>query len=166
MKRTHPEHSRLLAVSLSARGFGYAVMEGGTLVDWGVKTTKGIKNAECVKKAEGLIKTFTPEVLVMHDPFAKGSKRGARARQLTEELTTLAKNHALNVALFSREQIRRTFFADREATKQDVAENIARRFPEELGSRLPPKRRPWESENYRMGIFDAVSLALTFESSK
>jgi hypothetical protein len=33
------------------------------------------------------------------------------------------------------------------------------RFPEELGHRLPPKRKPWMSEDYRMGIFDAVALA-------
>jgi len=28
--------------------------------------------------------------------------------------------------------------------------------------RLPPKRRPWMSEDPRMDIFDAVSLAVAF----
>ena len=166
MSSAHPQEPRTLAISLSTRGFGYAVLEGGAFVDWGAKTPEGDINAGCVKSTEALIKTFTPDVVVMHDPFAKGSKRGDRARQLTSELTTLAKNQSLKVFLFSREQIRHAFSENGEPTKQDIAEDIARRFPEELGSRLPPRRRPWESENYRMGIFDAVSLALTFESRK
>jgi hypothetical protein len=28
-----------------------------------------------------------------------------------------------------------------------------------FGFRFPPKRREWMSEDYRMGIFDAVALA-------
>jgi hypothetical protein len=54
------------------------------------------------------------------------------------------------------------FFAEGQGTKHALAEMLAGRFPEELASRLPPKRRPWMSEDYRMDIFDAVALALTF----
>ena len=43
-----------------------------------------------------------------------------------------------------------------------MAEILAKRLPEELGFRLPPKRRAWMSEDYRMDIFDAVALALMF----
>ena len=57
----------------------------------------------------------------------------------------------------------KAFFADGKGTKHTLAQIIARRFPEELGHRLPPKRRPWESEDYRMGIFDAVALAYATE---
>jgi len=35
-----------------------------------------------------------------------------------------------------------------------------------LASRLPPKRRPWMSEDYRMDIFDAVALALILRIKK
>jgi hypothetical protein len=41
-----------------------------------------------------------------------------------------------------------------------LAEILATRFPEELAPRLPPKRKPWISEDYRMDIFDAVALAI------
>jgi len=40
-----------------------------------------------------------------------------------------------------------------------VAQTLAAQFPVELGKRLPPKRRPWMSEDPRMDIFDAVALA-------
>ena len=46
-------------------------------------------------------------------------------------------------------------------TKQEIAIAIAERFPE-LAPRLPRSRKPWMSEDYRMSIFDAVALALTF----
>ena len=58
------------------------------------------------------------------------------------------------------------FFADGEGTKHALAEILAKRFPEELATRLPPKRRPWTSEDYRMDILDAVALVLVFRQRK
>jgi hypothetical protein len=45
-------------------------------------------------------------------------------------------------------------------TKQQMAELLVMQFPDELASRLPPKRKTWESEDGRMDIFDAVALAV------
>jgi len=70
--------------------------------------------------------------------------------------------HNVKVRLFSRTQVKRVFFSEGHGTKQEVAERIAKRFPEELGFRLPPKRRPWMSEDYRMDIFNAIALALAY----
>jgi Holliday junction resolvasome RuvABC endonuclease subunit len=72
----------------------------------------------------------------------------------------MAATRKVNVKLFSQEQLRQTFCADGQGTKHDIAEIVAMRFPEELGSRLPPKRKPWMSEHYQMDIFDAVALVL------
>ena len=46
-----------------------------------------------------------------------------------------------------------------------MAELLAKKFPDELASRLPPKRKPWKSEDSRMDIFDAVALAVAFRMS-
>src|SRR2546422_6406966 len=81
-------------------------------------------------------------------------------------MTAMARSRKLRVTLFSRERVRQVFFADGKGTKDALAEILAKRFPEELGFRLPPKRRPWMSEDYRMGIFDAVALALTLRDDK
>jgi hypothetical protein len=43
-----------------------------------------------------------------------------------------------------------------------VAQMLAQMFPVDLETRLPPKRRPWMSEDPRMNIFDAVDLAIAF----
>ena len=40
----------------------------------------------------------------------------------------------------------------RKGTKHALTEIPANKFPDELGFRLPPKRRPWMSKDYRMDI--------------
>jgi hypothetical protein len=72
----------------------------------------------------------------------------------------MAANRKESVKLFSRDQVMKTFIADGQGTKHALAEILAKRFPEELGLQLPPKRKPWMSEDSRMGIFDAVALVL------
>ena len=84
---------------------------------------------------------------------------------LTERLVALAERRTIEVALFSQEQIWEFFFGDAEGTKHALAKTIAERFPEELGFRLPPRRRDWMSEDSRMAIFGAVALALAHYSS-
>ena len=85
---------------------------------------------------------------------------------LGEQITAIARKQKIAVTLLSRQQVRRAFFSDGNGTKDAVAEILAKRFPEELGCRLPPKRRPWMSEAYQMGIFDAVALALMMLEQK
>ena len=46
-------------------------------------------------------------------------------------------------------------------TKQAVAMALVRRFPE-LADALPPARKLWMSEDYKMAFFDAVALGVAF----
>jgi Holliday junction resolvasome RuvABC endonuclease subunit len=161
MSHTNRENIRILAVAPSSRGFGFAVLEGReTLVDWGVKSVTGDKNTQSLARVEGLITHYHPEVMVLQETAT--IRRSARIRELGQRIVVLAGSHNLRVVLVSREQVRRVFFDKGHGTKQALAEIVATRFPEELGARVPPKRQPWMSEDYRMDIFDAVSLALTF----
>src|ERR1700733_322221 len=160
-KRAHQKNDRILAIAPSSRGFGFAVVEGGdTLVDWGVRSVTGNKNVDALKKVEAMIALYKPVVLVLEDASAKGSRRSRRIRKLTKEIIETAGSQRMKVMLFSRDRVIRTFFEDGIGSKHTIARILAMRFPEELGHRLPPKRKPWKSEDYRMGIFDAVALAL------
>jgi hypothetical protein len=163
-KPTHRKNDRILAIAPSSRGFGFAVMEGAdTLVDWGVRSVTGNKNADALKKAEAMIALYHPAVLVLEDAAAKGSRRSRRIRDLTKKIIARAANRRIKIALFSRDKVMRAFFEDGMGSKHTIARILAMRFPEELGHRLPPKRKPWASEDYRMGIFDAVALAFAKE---
>jgi hypothetical protein len=159
--RTRPKNDRVLAIAPSSRGFGFAVMEGReTLIDWGVRSVTGDKNADALEKAEAMIALYKPAVVVLPDASAKGSRRYARIRDLTKDIAAVAARRKIKGLLFSREQVMRTFFEDGKGTKHTIARILAMRFPEELGHRLPPKRKHYKSEDYRMGIFDAVALAV------
>ena len=73
----------------------------------------------------------------------------------------MARARGVPARRISRAVLRRAFTAEQACTKYKIALAIAGRFPE-LAWRLPPIRKPWMSEDTRMGIFDAVALALAF----
>ncbi len=155
------KYPRVLAVAPSTRGFGFVIMEGReTLVHWGGKSAKGDKNAQSLVKLEAMINQFQPSVIVLENASAKGSRRSPRIRKLSQGIVALAEKRNVKAEMFSREEVRSAFFPGGGSTKQALAEILAKRFPEELGSRLPPKRSAWMSEDSRMNIFDAVALAL------
>ena len=167
MNRASRKHSRILAIAPSTRGFGFAVLEGqDTLVDWGVKSVKGDKNNRSLEKVEWLIVHYQPAAVVLQDYSTKQSRRSARIKALSQKIVAAAPNRNTRVALLSHQLVRRAFFADSRGTKYALAEILVKQFPEELGFRLPPKRRPWMSEDYRMDIFDAVALGLAYFHSR
>ena len=161
----HTSHNiRCLAIAPSTRGFGFAVLEGEKLVDWGVKPVTGNKNARSLAKAEELLALYQPALLVLED--AESTRRSRRIRKLHTQLVALAKQHKVKVKVLTRAKVRATFFAEGEGTKHALATILAERFTEELQFRLPPKRRAWTSEACGMGIFDAVALAIAARGKK
>lgn len=161
-KNHNKKHFRVLAISLSANGFGFAIMESNALVDYRNKVFLDDKNVNSLTNIDKLIVRFQPDVLVLHDVNAKGTYRAPRIKELHREVVTLAKKHKLKVKKLSNAELRTGLLNDPRGTKHDMAERIGKLFPDELGSRVPPKRKLWKSELSRMDIFDAVGLAVVF----
>lgn len=154
---------RVLAIAPLTRGIGYAVMEGADkLVAHGNKAILRDKNNRALKWVEKFIRLYQPEVLVLPDVNGKDTRRATRVKTLHRKIVALAKEHQLKVRLISVTHVRERLLGDRKGTKQACAETLAAKFPVELEPRLPPKRRPWMSEDPRMDIFDAVGLAVVF----
>lgn len=165
MNQIQPQHHRILAIAPSAKGIGFAVLEQPQhLVDWGVKSAKGDKNAVSLQRAEELIAKYQPTLLVLQD--TRDSRRAPRIKKLIRNIHALASCRMIEVALLLRENVNQSLHPDDGATKCEIAQIIAQRFPQELGSRLPPMRKLWQSEDSRMDIFDAVALALTVQQEK
>ncbi len=153
---------RVLAVDPATRGFGFAVLEGpDRLIDWGVKETKVEKNKRSLKLIADLIGIYQPKMLVIEDCTGTGSRRCARVQRLIEAISQQAFRKGIRVKRISRVEVKRAFSESGARNKYEIAVAIAKRFPE-LAPRLPRFRKPWMSEDYRMSIFDAVGLALTF----
>jgi hypothetical protein len=161
-KRSNAE--LVFAVFPSTRGFGYAVFEGPvSLVDWGVKGVRSIqKNAESLRRIRELLAFYRPDVLVLENCQGRGSRRAKRIQTLINLMTAHATEVGMATASFSRAQVRACFSSTAgSTTKRQIAESIAREFPE-LEPRLPPVRKIWMSEDSRMSIFDAAALGITY----
>ena len=158
------KNSRILAISLSTRGFGYAVIEGSNMiVEYGKKRIYGDKNAGSLAGIEKMIARYQPSLLVLQDVKAKGTRRDKRIKRLHQKVVTLAAEHKTKLAEISGKELRSALLGNENGTKQEMAELLAKQFPDELASRLPQKRRAWESEDARMDIFDAVGLAASWK---
>jgi hypothetical protein len=161
----HPQKQyRLLAIALTSRGLGYAVLEGEKLLveNGHMSIRKEDKNKRCLAKAARLIAFYKPDALVLQDVTAKHSQRAPRIQSLHRSVVKLAGKNTIEVELFSETQLRTLLLGDINGTKHQMAEMLAKHFPNELAPRLPPKRRLWESADSRMDIFDAAALAVAF----
>jgi len=155
------EQVRILGISLSSRGFGYAVMEGSNrLVDYGKKTINKDKNARALAHIQKIMIRYQPGTLALLDVNAKGICRHARIKGLHRKVVLLAKPHKIRVVEISGKALRNTLLGNAGGTKHELAELLAKQFTDELASRLPPKRRTFDSEDARMDIFDAVELVV------
>jgi Holliday junction resolvasome RuvABC endonuclease subunit len=164
MNQTSP-HFRSLAIALSTRGFGYAVTEGKqTLIAYGNTVINQDKNIRSLVHIEKLITRYQPDVLILQDVNAKGTHRAPRIKALHRKVTALAKKNKLKVVTISGKELRIALLGNEAGTKQEMAELLAKNLPAELASRLPPKRKSWQSEDARMDIFEAVGLALRLQN--
>jgi hypothetical protein len=105
-----------------------------------------------------LLDEYAPEVLVLKSPQTETSK------EIVQVIRTQAKVQRIPMRVLSP-RVQQETFAGRNGNKHQVASAIAERFPELLYI-LPPKRRPWQSEDYRTSIFDAGALGIAYFAQK
>ncbi len=166
MNRSNLKQNRILALSPSVRGLGFAVLDPQELlVDWGVKVTEGTANHISIRRMKEMIEDFEPTAVALENTAMKSSRRSKRVRILHRQMIALARNQRLRVCLFTPAQIRQVFQVDPQTTKDGLAEVLAQRFPEQLAVWLPPKRRAWMKTQYRMCIFEAAALAVAAQKS-
>src|SRR5216684_7834061 len=103
MKKPFPKYPRILAISPTSKGFGFALIEGlNTLVDWGVKCVKGDKNAGCIAKVKEMIIYYAPDVIALEDTSHKSVRRSARIRTLTKRIMRSAEKQGVRAMCFLR----------------------------------------------------------------
>lgn len=150
---------RILAVDPFPRGFGFVVLEDEPLqlVDWAVKTFRDHKGNDALEK---LIDKYQPTVVVSEDPSTARLLRRNALHTFIYGIDEVLAIKKMAFHLYSRDTIKSVFSPDGIITKRAIAEQLVLIFPE-LASRLPKARQIWESEDLRMSIFDALSMALT-----
>jgi hypothetical protein len=147
------KHVLTMSLYLNSRGFAFVLFEGTrSPYDWGVFDVRGAqKDRHVVDKVRRLLRQYVPDVLVMQDTSTAGTPRATR----------LAQELGMPIFTYSRDEIYREFNSIGFANKQMLAGLIAKHIPA-LERHVPPPRKPWMSEDARMGLFDAAALALLF----
>jgi hypothetical protein len=161
MNEHQNDNELFLAVFPSVRGFGFALFHGAWIpIDWGFRHVEGDKNETSRAKVAKLIDENAPDTLLLEDHAGEGSRRSDRVAALIDDIAELGSQKGISVARYSRDQIRECFAEFGATTKYEIAEAISRSLPE-FPPQLPPQRKIWLPEDYRMSIFDAVSLIFT-----
>ena len=160
-------HARKYALTRSlytnSRGFAFVLFEG-TLspYDWRILEVRGRKKDEqCLDKITAILDRAEPDVLILQDTGPGGTPRAARLVALNNAVEAAAHQRSIPVFKYSRAEVYSCFAFAGFVNKQVVAELVAKHIPA-FERYVPPPRKPWKSEDARMGIFDAAALALTF----
>ena len=98
---------------------------------------------------------------MLEDTTAQGSRRYPRVSDLLETLAKVARERGIQVNTVSRLTVIAYFSKDKPATKHSIAKTLAVDYPE-LTEKVPKKRKIYQSEDERIAVFDALSLAVTF----
>jgi Holliday junction resolvasome RuvABC endonuclease subunit len=152
----------VLAIYFNTRGFAFVLFEGHlSPFDWGMCDTRGKrKHRQCLGRIVKLLDQYQPEFLVIRDTSGH-TTRTPRIANLNAAIAEMASNRQIPLFAYSREHIHESFAYTGSPDKQSLAELVAKHIPA-FEKYVPPPRKPWMSEDRRMGIFDAAVLGLVF----
>ncbi|HEY6803879.1 MAG TPA: hypothetical protein VI306_09900 [Pyrinomonadaceae bacterium] len=159
----HPDkQARCIAIHPTAHGLGYAVLEeDATLVDWGAYRARGDKNQKCLLFLATLVSRYDPTVVFLESRGPRDRKRVDRIAGFVRSATALIRRSGVPAAPIRRGDVLKFFARHGATTKRAIALKIVEWFPE-LSAELPPRRKAWKSEHPRMGMFEALAIALTY----
>jgi len=147
---------RILALDVHPLSFGFAVFDGpDRLLDWGVRSFRhGVNEVKVpmTRKLAFLIEEYRPRVVLVKPPSTGTLRR-------MNMVGKLAAAYHLPVRVGSAHSIKSTF--PQSNNKDQLALAVAERIPA-LSLYLPPRRKPWKAEHYRMSVFEAVALGLSY----
>lgn len=138
----------------TAKGFAYAVTEGPKrLVSWGLLRTS---SRRVPQHLERVFKRLRPLFIAFDETDVE--RKRIRGRLFAHFLRKSCGEHQLMLVHASgRHAV--DLGRLRPLTRWEIASAIAGQF-RELAHKLPEKRKPWQSEDDRMGIFMALASSV------
>lgn len=156
---------RILGIDPGTRNIGFAFLDDGDLVHYGVKTIRGKKSPH-EKLKEGrkiilrLVRDFGPDTLVVEKTFFANNRNSALLNVFADEIKALGKRKGLQVHSLAANTVRKIICVNGAASKDDVARAMVSHYPE-LRPYLTADRR-WK-ETYHRNMFDAAALVIAAE---
>lgn len=152
---------KILAIDPGTKHMGYAFLDNGKLLYYGVKVIEKKRSPSEVLKAGRkevlrLINDLDPDILAIEKTFVSNNRSASLLNVFFDEIKTIGKGKELKVLSFAPSTVKKHIAKDGWAKKEDVAKTIATKYPE-LKVYLT-QDRGWK-EKYHQNMFDAVALA-------
>jgi hypothetical protein len=139
---------------------GFVVIENAVILDCGVRTCDRSQFDECLGQGfDRILKTYSPSAMIVRG--VTGLATNPRKRRVATAIRRRSKQYNMGIISIRDSVIRSCFGRHGATTKYQIAQCVATLLPE-LAWKLPHKRKPWESEHYRMSIFDAAAVVIAF----
>jgi Holliday junction resolvasome RuvABC endonuclease subunit len=117
------------------------------------------KHQRCLARITKILDQYQVDFLVIRD-ISTGT-RSLRIAKLDAAIREIAMSRQVAIHAYSRDDVRDAFAYEGAVDKQSLAHLIAKHIPA-FERYIPPPRKPWMSEDRRMGLFDAAALGLVF----
>jgi hypothetical protein len=145
----------ILAIDPTSRGLAFVCFESGEVLDWGTRRVEG----NDVAALDRILELCPADVLIIEDAKAEHCLRRARVKRILVAIERHARSLGIEVRKVSAHAALRSWMRRGIANKSEMAQVIAAEFPP-LDLVVPRPRGKYRSEQARMGIFDAASLAI------
>jgi Holliday junction resolvasome RuvABC endonuclease subunit len=96
------------------------------LIDWGTRSARKDKERECLRRFGKLIEEYQPELVVVENCAAKGSRRCARIRELIDAMAKAATSRTIRVRRITRQEVKRDIGG---TCKHEVVQSRREAFP-------------------------------------
>jgi Holliday junction resolvasome RuvABC endonuclease subunit len=158
------ENPIVLSLFPNRRGLGYVCLDvvERKILESGVANVRPISNERVIARIKRFIEFHTPTIIIVRDPKERTIKGTIRLSELNTLIDNCAKTKHTPVYRYTRRQIREVFELFGANNKDEIAKQIIEWF-DELAPLAPKIRKPWMDEDYHMGVFDAMSLAITHQ---
>ena len=127
------------------------------LLDWGVRRKGTPADVLVRRRLKPLLELWRPTFIVIRGPRQIQPRQKSLRGRLLKGVVAEAKNYRARVQILKERPTDRA----EKLTKYERAQAVVKLFPV-LTQKLPPKRKCWESEDYRMSMFAAATLAMAY----
>ena len=167
MSSTNPT---ILAIDPGTKEMGIVLLQGKTLLDYGVHTLRnGHRPYDLIGQARSIVlarlRRFQPEIVAIEAPLLLPTRRAALLSVIAQELRSQARGRSIRVVELTPQTIRLALVGNPRATKFEVANILVAADFEHLKPLVPKApTRPalWLDSRgrYWLHMFDALALAV------
>lgn len=150
--------ARYLGISARPDGFGFVVIEDTIALDCGMRMCERTQSVDCLgQQFERILRMYGPtEVVIME---AESSGAPTKRTEILKSIDGAADRKNIEVIRIDDKSLHEHFRKFNAESKYEIALIVTRILPE-LAWRLPPRRKPWQSEQRRTSIFEAAAAVI------